>query len=101
MTPNCTFLTSLGHDFNVLNQEDNRYLVTFPEYGNQELVRLGSIMLQAKTDKSPPRRSGGGGGESGDRHKGTNGSGGGSGSDRQRSRWADATNYRRFGERGE
>ncbi|CAN0333285.1 unnamed protein product, partial [Scytosiphon promiscuus] len=41
-------------------EEDNRYWVTFPEYGNQELVRLGSIMLQAKTDKSPPRGSGSG-----------------------------------------
>ncbi len=61
-------------------QEDNEYWVTFPEYGNQELVRLGSIMLQAKTDKSPARGSGSGGkggGESGD---------GGGRSERKRSR---------------
>lgn len=50
--------------------------MTFPEYGNQELVRLGSIMLQAKTDKSPTRGSGSGGGGEGD-----------GGSDRKRSRW--------------
>lgn len=78
-------------------QEDNRYWVTFPEYGNQELVRLGSIMLQAKTDKSPTRPSGGGGGNGGSRggesgdHKGSSNGGGeggsgGGGADRKRSR---------------
>eukprot|EP00903_Cladosiphon_okamuranus_P018664 g17178.t1 len=62
-------------------EEDNRYWVTFPEYGNQELVRLGSIMLQAKTDKSPTRGSGSRGGEIGDNKGSANG-----GSDRKRSR---------------
>ncbi|CAM9993767.1 unnamed protein product, partial [Hapterophycus canaliculatus] len=57
-------------------EEDNQYWVTFPEYGNQELVRLGSIMLQAKTDKSPTR---GGGSGSGSGSAGDKGKGGGDG----------------------
>lgn len=61
-----------------VEKEDNTYWVTFPEYGNTELVRLGSIMLQAKNDKSPPRGAG--------EDDGANEDGGGASSNRKRSR---------------
>ena len=68
-------------------QDDKSYWVTFPEYGNTELVRLGSIMLQAKTDKSPARGGGGGGGGDNGSANGVGGGGaGGDASNRKRSR---------------